>query len=219
MKKKTKVYVGMDVHKDSAVIAVLPEGVRETDGGQAAVARSAGDQAVAGPPGPGARRARMLRSERCGLRAGAQDPELGGAGVPVVYSKSGERNEDLAKGYLPGDPGYEGVFVVIVRRAPSNVWDVEHTTDGRIRRIGGKVPRPWVMERVSIKAIATPVLDIAPAAAALPRVSAGKIAAAVVHPHLTSDTGGTTALSADHLCPAERDRGNKRADNDQLYHG
>ena len=29
MKKKTKVYVGMDVHKDSAMIAVLPEGARE----------------------------------------------------------------------------------------------------------------------------------------------------------------------------------------------
>ena len=27
--KKTKVYVGMDVHKDSVMIAVLPEGVRE----------------------------------------------------------------------------------------------------------------------------------------------------------------------------------------------
>jgi hypothetical protein len=67
-----------------------------------------------------------------------------GAGVPVVYSKSGERNEDLARGYLPDDPGYEGVFVVIVRRAPGNVWDVEHTADGRIRRIKRKVPRPWV---------------------------------------------------------------------------
>ena len=29
MKNRTKVYVGMDVHKDSVVIAVLPEGVRE----------------------------------------------------------------------------------------------------------------------------------------------------------------------------------------------
>ena len=68
-----------------------------------------------------------------------------GAGVPVVYSKSGERNEDLARGgYLPDDPGYEGVFVVIVRRAPGNVRDVEHTADGRIRRIKRKVPRPWV---------------------------------------------------------------------------
>jgi len=67
-----------------------------------------------------------------------------GAGVPVVYSKSGERNEDLAKGYLPDDPGYEGVFAVIVRRAPGNVWDVEQTADGRIRRIKRKKPRPWV---------------------------------------------------------------------------
>ena len=67
-----------------------------------------------------------------------------GAGVPVVYSKGGERNEDLARGYVPDEAGYEGVFVVIVGRAPGNVWDVEHTADGRIRRIKRKVPRPWV---------------------------------------------------------------------------
>ena len=29
MRNRTKVYVGMDVHKDSVMIAVLPEGVRE----------------------------------------------------------------------------------------------------------------------------------------------------------------------------------------------
>ena len=29
MKNGTKVYVGMDVHKDSVMIAVLPEGARE----------------------------------------------------------------------------------------------------------------------------------------------------------------------------------------------
>lgn len=59
-----------------------------------------------------------------------------GAGVPVVYSQTRERIEDLARDYVPADPGYEGVFVVIVRRAPGNVWDIEHTTYGRmIRRI------------------------------------------------------------------------------------
>ena len=63
-----------------------------------------------------------------------------GAGVPVVYSKSGERNEDMAGDYVPGDTDFEGVFAVIVRRAPGNVWDVEHTAAGRIRR---KKPRPW----------------------------------------------------------------------------
>ena len=57
-----------------------------------------------------------------------------GAGVPVVYSKSGERNEDLARGYLPDDPSYEGVFVVIVRRVPGNARLV-----GRLgaARVGG----------------------------------------------------------------------------------
>ena len=29
METKNKVYVGMDVHKDSVMIAVLPEGARE----------------------------------------------------------------------------------------------------------------------------------------------------------------------------------------------
>ncbi len=43
--------------------------------------------------------------------------------------------EALAKAHLPDDPSCAGVFVVIVRRAPGNVWDVEHTADGRIRRI------------------------------------------------------------------------------------
>ena len=67
-----------------------------------------------------------------------------GAGVPVVHNKGRERNEDLARDHVPDDPGFEGVFAVIVRRAPGNVWDVEQTADGRIRRIKRKVPRPWV---------------------------------------------------------------------------
>ncbi len=50
--------------------------------------------------------------------------------VPIVYSKPGERIEDLAEGYLPGDPSFEGVFLIVVGRAPGNVWDVQHTADG-----------------------------------------------------------------------------------------
>jgi hypothetical protein len=65
-------------------------------------------------------------------------------GVPIVYSKPEERNEDLAAGYLPDDPSFEGVFVVIVNRAPGNVWDVLHTADGRIKKIKRKDPRAWV---------------------------------------------------------------------------
>lgn len=65
-------------------------------------------------------------------------------GVPLVYSSPGERNDDIAAKHVPEDPGYEGVFVIIVGRAPGNVWDVEHTADGRIRKIKRKHPRPWV---------------------------------------------------------------------------
>ena len=64
--------------------------------------------------------------------------------VPLVYSKAGERIEDLAESYLPGDPGFEGVFLIVVGRAPGNVWDVQHTADDRIRRIKRKEPRAWV---------------------------------------------------------------------------
>lgn len=66
------------------------------------------------------------------------------AGVPIVYSKPGERNEDLVQCHLPEDPSFQGVFLIVVGRAPGNVWDVEHTADGRIRRIKRKEPRAWV---------------------------------------------------------------------------
>lgn len=65
-------------------------------------------------------------------------------GVPVVYGRSGERKEEIGRDYLPEDPNFEGVFLVIVARAPGNVWDVQHTADGRIRRIRRKEPRAWV---------------------------------------------------------------------------
>jgi hypothetical protein len=64
--------------------------------------------------------------------------------VPVVYSKAGERIEDLAESHLPEDPSFEGVFLIVVGRAPGNVWDVQHTADGRIKDIKRKEPRAWV---------------------------------------------------------------------------
>ncbi len=64
-------------------------------------------------------------------------------GVPLIYSRPGERNEDLAATHVPEGTG-EGVFAIIVGRAPGNVWDVEHTADGRIRSIKRKDPRSWV---------------------------------------------------------------------------
>lgn len=65
-------------------------------------------------------------------------------GVPIVYSQPGERNEKISHELIPADPRCEGVFLIIVGRAPGNVWDVQHTADGRILRIKRKEPRSWV---------------------------------------------------------------------------
>ena len=64
--------------------------------------------------------------------------------VPIVFSKTGRRNEDLAAVHLPHDSSFEGIFAIIVNRAPGNVWDVQHTADGRILKIKRKEPKSWV---------------------------------------------------------------------------
>jgi hypothetical protein len=49
-----------------------------------------------------------------------------------------------AQPHRPQDPHFEGTFAIVVNRAPGNVWDVEYTADGRIRRIKRKEPKAWV---------------------------------------------------------------------------
>ena len=64
------------------------------------------------------------------------------ANVPVISTSAGQRKEVISHAHLPADPTFEGVFLVVVGRAPARVWQVQHTTDGRIRRIERK--DPWV---------------------------------------------------------------------------
>ena len=64
------------------------------------------------------------------------------ADVPVISSSAGERKEVMAQAHLPADPAFRGVFLVLVGRAPAHVWQVQHTSDGRIRCIERK--DPWV---------------------------------------------------------------------------
>lgn len=63
-------------------------------------------------------------------------------GVPVVYCAAAERKADVALPYLPEDPHFEGIFVVLVGRAPAPVWDVQRNDRGwfNLRR---KRPLPW----------------------------------------------------------------------------
>lgn len=62
--------------------------------------------------------------------------------VPLVFASAGERKEDISEAHRPADPEFEGVFLIVVGRAPGQVWDVVPTVDGRIRRIQRK--QSWV---------------------------------------------------------------------------
>ncbi len=64
--------------------------------------------------------------------------------VPVVYTKPGQRKHLVADDYLPTDPAFTGIFLVIVGRAPAPVWDVQLNESGAVRNIYRKTPMPWV---------------------------------------------------------------------------
>lgn len=77
MDEKRKLYVGMDVHKDTVMVAVLPEGAPEPTvvkrlPNEASRLRRWLARVSRGGRDPG-----LLRGERGGLRAGAGDAELG----------------------------------------------------------------------------------------------------------------------------------------------
>lgn len=57
--------------------------------------------------------------------------------IPMIYCKTGERKEEITEKHLPEDPDFFGLFLVLVGRAPGLVWDVSHTSDGRIRNLKG----------------------------------------------------------------------------------
>jgi hypothetical protein len=65
-------------------------------------------------------------------------------GIPVVYCKVGERKHLIAQKYLPEDPDFRGIFLVLVGRAQGPVWEVECSDTGKIRSIHHKNPMPWV---------------------------------------------------------------------------
>ena len=63
--------------------------------------------------------------------------------IPVVDCAAGERKSELAAAYLPADPRFRGIFVVLVGRAPAPVWEVRRFGNGGID-LRRKKPMPWV---------------------------------------------------------------------------
>lgn len=63
--------------------------------------------------------------------------------IPVVFCHAGERKHDIALPYLPEDPSFEGIFVVLVGRAQAPVWEVQRSKTGSLN-LRRKTPMPWV---------------------------------------------------------------------------
>jgi len=65
-------------------------------------------------------------------------------GIPLVHCRARQRKQEIAQQYLPQDPGFTGVFLVLVGRAPAPVWEVVRSREGQIRDIRRKKPYPYV---------------------------------------------------------------------------
>lgn len=63
--------------------------------------------------------------------------------IPVIDCEAGERKHEKAEEYLPSDPAFRGVFLVLVNRAPAPVWDIVRGSNG-IVNIAHKKRKPYV---------------------------------------------------------------------------
>ena len=64
-------------------------------------------------------------------------------GIPLIHCAAGQRKHELAEQYLPEDPKYRGVFLVLVAKAPGLVWEVRHSDKG-VPHLERKKPWPYV---------------------------------------------------------------------------
>lgn len=62
--------------------------------------------------------------------------------IPVIYCKGGERKHDIAEQYIPKDPEFTGIFLVIVSRIPVPTWCVLRFESGEFH-IKHKEPMPF----------------------------------------------------------------------------
>jgi hypothetical protein len=87
----------------------------------------------------GARVMRMAGRFARRVQAGAEQQ-----GIPLLHARPRERKDEIAERHLPKDPSSEGVFLIVVNRAPGQVWHLEHSEQGRIRHFEWKRPQPYV---------------------------------------------------------------------------
>src|SRR3990172_3454753 len=62
--------------------------------------------------------------------------------IPLLDCPAGERKHLIAKQYLPARPDFQGVFLILVGRAPAPVWDARRTQSGKGLHLSRKIA--WV---------------------------------------------------------------------------
>lgn len=60
--------------------------------------------------------------------------------IPLKDCVPGERKHEVAEEYLPKDPNFTGVFLILVARAPAPVWDVQCAKSGKVVNLARKYP-------------------------------------------------------------------------------
>ncbi len=63
--------------------------------------------------------------------------------VPIIHCAPDERKHELAEKYLPGDPEFRGLFLILVAKAPALVWEVKLGKTG-VPHLQRKTPWPYV---------------------------------------------------------------------------
>lgn len=60
--------------------------------------------------------------------------------IPLKDCAPGERKHEVAEEYLPKDPNFTGVFLILVARAPAPVFDVQCSPKGKVVNLARKYP-------------------------------------------------------------------------------
>jgi hypothetical protein len=65
-------------------------------------------------------------------------------GIPLIEAQADERKHELAQPFLPSDPNFTGLFLVITGNAPAPVWEVKRNAEGRIIEVRHRKKWPYV---------------------------------------------------------------------------
>ena len=64
--------------------------------------------------------------------------------IPLIEAQAGERKHQLAEPYLPTDPKFRGLFVIIAGNAAAPVWEVWRNAQGQITQLQHRKTWPHV---------------------------------------------------------------------------